>query len=411
MGKMEATAYLQVINDAGTGTIQEMNKPELVLGRNSDCDISIENFGISRRHARILHIQDEFFLEDLHSTNGTFLNDQPIHNRQKIADGDRIRISDIIFEFHYGVSHQVPPAARPAPPKVSVNDEAGDEKLAVASQREACIHPSPLPAREGNEQQSSTHLQAELKAQLQQQGIENEREFADRLQQGILPSQAPELPGYQFYQYYCPAAHMGGDFYDYVFQYDGRLMVFMADITGHGATAAMLIARLALEIRSSLLISSTPSDMMRNLNHALFRYLPQDHFIKMVVVELVPATGQATLVNAGHQQPLLHSQDGKVCQLGGDQAGLPLGVTDDADYTEISCALPCGGTLILYTDGMGQATSPSGQAYGHERIRSQAATAHGGPLEIGERLVADVRQFIGSAEQRDDICVVCLGRD
>ncbi|MEI8373393.1 MAG: SpoIIE family protein phosphatase [Planctomycetota bacterium] len=408
---MEVTAYLQVVNDAGTGTIQEMNKPELVLGRNSDCDISIEDFGISRRHAQILHIQDDFFLEDLHSTNGTFLNDQPIHNRQKIANGDRIRISDITFEFHHDVSLQAPPAARPAPPKISVHDETGDEKLAVVSQCEVCPHPSPLLEREENEKQSSTSLHAELKVPLRQQGIENEREFADRLQQGILPSHAPELPGYRFYQYYCPAAHTGGDFYDYVLMYDGRLMVFMADITGHGATAAMLIARLALEIRSSLLISSTPSDMMRNLNHALFRYLPQDHFIKMVVVELVPATGEATLVNAGHQQPLLHSQDGKVRQLGGDQAGLPLGVADDADYTEIPCVLPCDGTLILYTDGMGQATSPSGQVYGHERIRSQVAAVHGSSVEIGERLVADVRQFIGGAEQRDDLCVVCLGRE
>ena len=408
---MEATAYLQVINDAGTGTIQEMNKPELVLGRNSDCDIFIENFGISRRHAQILRIQDEFFLEDLRSTNGTFLNDQPIHNRQKIANGDRIRISDITFEFHHGVSPQTPPAVTRSLPEISVHDEAGDEKFAVVSQCEVCPHPSPLSEREGNEMQSLTNLQAELKVQLQQQSIENEHEFTDRLQQGILPSHAPELPGYQFYQYYCPAAHTGGDFYDYVFMYDGRLMVFMADITSHGAPAAMLIARLALEIRSSLLISSTPSDMMRNLNHALFRYLPQDHFIKMVVVELVPATGEMTLVNAGHQQPLLHSQDGKVSQLDGDQTGLPLGGADDADYTEIPCVLPCGGTLILYTDGMGQATSPSGQAYGHERIRSQVAAVHGGSLKIGERLVADVRQFIGSAEQREDICVVCLGRE
>ncbi|MEI8133373.1 MAG: FHA domain-containing protein, partial [Leptolinea sp.] len=138
MASMKATAHLQVINGAGTGTIRELNKPELVLGRNVDCDISIENFGISRLHAQILHIQDDFFLEDLHSTNGTFLNDQPVHNRQKIANGDQIRISDIIFEFHRDISPQIPPAARLDPPKVSVHDETDDEKLAAVSQHEAC---------------------------------------------------------------------------------------------------------------------------------------------------------------------------------------------------------------------------------------------------------------------------------
>jgi serine phosphatase RsbU (regulator of sigma subunit) len=193
--------------------------------------------------------------------------------------------------------------------------------------------------------------------------------------------------------------------------YDGRLMVFMADITGHGATAAMLIARLALEIRSSLLISSTPLDMMRNLNQALFRRLPQDHFVKMVAVELVPATGEVTLVNAGHRQPLLRLRDGKISPLGSDQAGLPLGVADDADYAEFRCELPRGGTLVLCTDGLGQATDAAGQAYGHGRVRSQLAAAQGGPAEIGAALAADVRQFIAAAKQRHDICLLCLGRE
>jgi sigma-B regulation protein RsbU (phosphoserine phosphatase) len=117
-----------------------------------------------------------------------------------------------------------------------------------------------------------------------------------------------------------------------------------------------------------------------------------------------------TLVNAGHQQPLLRSAHGKIDRLGGEQAGLPLGVAADTDYAAVRCVLPPGGTLIFYTDGMGQATAPSGQAYGHERICTQAKTTPGGPVEIGQQLVADVRQFIGAAEQRDDICIVCLGR-
>ena len=188
-------------------------------------------------------------------------------------------------------------------------------------------------------------------------------------------------------------------------------MVFMADITGHGLTAAMLIARLALEIRSSLVVSSDTAEMMRNLNQALFSYLPQDCFIKMVAVELVPETGKVTLVNAGHQPPLLRNPDGQVSQVGGGQEGLPLGVSKDACYAGTQFVLPRGGTLVLYTDGTGQATDPSGQVYGHERIRSQAAIARGGAAEIGECLANDVRQFIGGSPQRDDICLVCLGRE
>ncbi len=396
---LEATAHLQIVNGAGAGTIQELSKPKLVLGRHPECDISFDNLDVSRHHAQILRIEDEFFLEDLHSTNGTFLNDQPVRKRRKIAEGDRIRISDVIFEFHHGVLPQPPPITSLAP-QVSARDEAGDEKHAVLSRREV-----PLEKIAAGSQNAPLH-----ERNSRQPSIEAERDFADRLLQRMLPSQVPELPGYQFYQYYCPAAYAGGGFYDYVSAYDGRLAVFMADITGRGAAAAMLIASLAREIRSSLLISSTPSDMLRNLNQTLLRYLPPDQFIKLVAAELVPATGEVTVVNAGHQRPLLRCPDGNARQLGGDQTGLPLGIDAEADYPQSRCCLPPGGTLIFYNDGLGQATAPSGSPYGHERVRSRAATTPGGAAEIGQHLVDDVRQFIGAAEQRDDICIVCVGR-
>lgn len=558
---MEATAHLLAIDGAGAGKIWELDKAKLVLGRHPDCDIAVENLDASRHHAQILRVQDEFFVEDLHSTNGTYVNDQLVHGRRKIGECDRIRVSDVTFQFHCGGSAQAPSPGAPAAPSVSVGDEAGGEKLVVLSQRGA--------SHEKIADRSWASLQAELKALLritqslrrslvldevlepildtlfsifatadrgfivlknedgslaprwskfrqgkaaedirisrtivdrvmesqqavlstditadkrfdaresldatphrsvmcaplidgegrsfgvlhldgadcgcpfseddleifvavaiqtaiaidnarlhenlaQQQNVEHECDLADRLQQGILPARTPELHGYSFYQYYRPAPNVGGDFYDYAHMHDGRLMLFMADVAGHGLTAAMLAVRLALEIRSRLLVSSHAADMMRNLNQALFSYLPQDHFIKMVAVELVPATGELTLVNAGHQRPLLRSPGNQVSQVGSGQVGLPLGVSGDADYADTRFVLPRGGMLILYTDGTGQATDPSGQVYGDERVRCRAATACGGPAEVGECLANDVRHFIGGCAQRNDICLVCLGRE
>jgi phosphoserine phosphatase RsbU/P len=587
---MDGIAHLHIIDGAGRTTIREIDKPRLVLGRNPDCDICINNLDASRNHAQIVRIRDEYFLEDLHSTNGTSLNDEPVHSQQKIAAGDQIRISDFIIEFHQGASPQAISEPASVPPVVSVDDESGDDSLVIRTQREVPFEASAPTAEDGAER-SPSGLQSELQALLQisqslrksllleevlepildtlfsifpgadrgffvlkndkgnlaprwakyrrdnlkesihisrsivdkvmrtqqavlstdmatderfppnddsdraanrflmcaplidgegrsfgalqldgndaahpfresdleifvavaiqtaiaidnarlhkkksiKENIESEREFADRLLQGILPTQVPvirDFPEYGFYQYYCSAPHTGGDFYDYVFLYNGHLVVFMADTTGHGAAAAILIARLALEIRSALLISASLSDMMQNLNQAVFRFRPQDHFIKMVVAELIPASGEVILVNAGHQPPLLRRRDGTVstlpatfCSAGSGQTAVdngdrrrpgddgPLGVADDAKYSEFCCEIPKGATLIFYTDGTAQATSPSGNAYGHERIRSQVASARGGPTEIGERLTADVRQFIAGAEQRDDICIVCLGRE
>ncbi len=97
---MEATAYLQVINGARAGTIWEINCPMLVLGRHPDNEIPVESPYAARRHAQILRIQGEFFLEDVQSRNGTFLNDERVRDRRKMVEGDRIRIGDVVFEFH-----------------------------------------------------------------------------------------------------------------------------------------------------------------------------------------------------------------------------------------------------------------------------------------------------------------------
>ena len=158
MTSMEITAHLHLIGGAGTGMTWQLDKAKLVLGRHPDCDIAIENFDASRHHAQVLNLQNEFFLEDLHSTNGTFLNEQPVRRRQKINHGDRIRVSDVTFEFHQGGPLRTPLTSVPAKASVSVNDEAGDEKHVVLSQRGASYE------RINNRSWASLH--AELKAML-----------------------------------------------------------------------------------------------------------------------------------------------------------------------------------------------------------------------------------------------------
>ena len=156
---MQGTAYLQIIDGVGVGTVREIDKPLLVIGRNLDCDLCIKNLDASRNHARIICEQDEFLLEDTHSTNGTFLNGEPISSQQRLVEGDRIRVSDTIFEFHRTRGAQAPSPAAAAAPEVSVADESGDDKLIVLSQLGAPLE------RVANRR--STTLGNELKALLQ----------------------------------------------------------------------------------------------------------------------------------------------------------------------------------------------------------------------------------------------------
>ena len=92
-------AYLRVIVGPNSGQICELKMPECILGRHPDCDVSVNAGAASRYHARIVFVENDYFVEDLHSRNGTFLNDEQVEGLRKIADGDRIRISDTVFTF------------------------------------------------------------------------------------------------------------------------------------------------------------------------------------------------------------------------------------------------------------------------------------------------------------------------
>ena len=177
-----------------------------------------------------------------------------------------------------------------------------------------------------------------------QQNIEKNTILPTASSKGSCRSQAPELSGYRFYQYYRPAPNIGGDFYDYVFDvqrpsHDVHGRYYRPRADGDDADRQACPGD---SLQPAGFVDAV-ADMMRNLNQALFGYLPQDHFIKLVVVELVPATGEMTLVNAGHQQPLLRRRDGTISLLGSGQAGLPLGVADDAEYVKSAACFPSAG--------------------------------------------------------------------
>jgi len=561
---MDAMPYLLMITGPHPGEVWEVHPPKVILGRHPECAIPIEAADASRHHAQILAVGDDCFLEDLHSTNGTFLNERPIRGRQKIGDGDRIRISNLVFEFHGGCPAGAPASAgrgSSSTPCVLVDDEGPITGAVVLSQRSAAqnkdtdrselslqselkallqitqslrnslmldaILPQILDAlflifpavdrgfivlqeedgalvprwtkiREGDTpekiQISRTIVAQVMEAQrailsadaaydprfknsdslavgpihslmcaplvdseghsfgvlqvdatertnrcqeedlevllavaiqasiaienarlheksLQQRAVERDLELADRIQRRFLPQHPPELPGYRFFHYYRPAGHVGGDFYDYVFLPNGHLMVFVADVTGHGLAAAMLTAKLAAEIRYRLLVASRPAEVMRQLNTCLCRDLPEDHFVTMLAIDLTPATGETILVNAGHMLPLLRTGAGEVREIGMGEAGLPLGVADNTDYQETRLSLAPGGTLLLYTDGINEATNAAGQVYGREQLRKQVEAACGNAEEIAEHVLADVWHFVEVCVVKDDMCLVCLGRN
>jgi serine phosphatase RsbU (regulator of sigma subunit) len=217
------------------------------------------------------------------------------------------------------------------------------------------------------------------------------------------------LPGYEFFDFYQPAAQIGGDYYDYIPLPDGRLAIVVADVVGHGVAAALLMAKLSAETRFALLIEPTPAAAVTRLNQRLSETNMQ-RFVTLVLVVLHPAEQRATIVNAGHMAPLVRRAAGKIEEPGEPLAGLPLAVTDGVDYEQCEITIDRGDTVTLYTDGINESIDAGGAFYTIDRLRQQVSRTRDGASLLGPAIIEDVRRFLGKAPQIDDMCLVCFSR-
>ena len=131
----------------------------------------------------------------------------------------------------------------------------------------------------------------------------------------------------------------------------------------------------------------------------------------MVIAVVDPAKHQLTLVNAGHMPPMLRNAAGEVTEIGGEQAGLPVGVVEDFEFEAYEHILESGDIVTLFTDGFSEAMNAERELYGLARMACVISDKALKPIEVGNHLLTDVRQFAGDFPQSDDMCLVCLGRD
>jgi phosphoserine phosphatase RsbU/P len=230
-----------------------------------------------------------------------------------------------------------------------------------------------------------------------------EQEEGRRIQESMLPKQNPVVPGYAIEGRSIPSGAVGGDFFDYIPMSDGRLALVLADVSGKGLPAALLMATTRGVLRSLARQSANASDILSQLNTMLIEDFPAEKFVTMVVAVLNPATGTVRVANAGHPFPLLVS-NGVAC-FHASECGLPLGIMESA-YCETEIALQPEDALVLYSDGISERTNLAGDEYGLERLCEIASCR-----DVScETIFADTAQFGGRAPQNDDSTVIVLRR-
>jgi phosphoserine phosphatase RsbU/P len=568
-------AVLQAFEAGAPGASLRVDGPKVVLGRHPECDIVLDAAAVSRQHAQILVDGSDYFIEDLHSRNGTFVNGQVVQGRQLLQDGDKLKICDLSFTFF----RQQPAADLTEPALLQnnlnlatvltemVDDDQADGNSTIMSKLDAVprrgsgaqtiVNPEmklramieiahnlgkavalddvlpklmdslfkifvqadrgfvilrsspdgPLvtktikfrradmeerarisrtiinQALEGKEAILSADAASDLRfessqsiadlrirsvmcaplidgdgnalgviqidavdqrhrftkddldvlvsiasqaaiaidnatmheAALKRQAIDRDLELAHKVQRGLLPAHPPQVPGYHFFDFYEPANQVGGDYYDYVELSDNRLAVVLADVSGKGVAAALLMAKLSGEVRYCLASEPTPAGAVDRINAAFCRSGWDDRFVTFVLAVVDRTTHEVTVVNAGHMPPMWrHSHSGggpgEVDTIGAHEAGVPLGIDPDFHYLQTTRKLAVGDSVTMFTDGISEAMNADGDLYGLDRLRTQVIAEATNVSMLGRQILEDVRRFVGGRPQSDDMCLACFCR-
>ncbi len=245
---------------------------------------------------------------------------------------------------------------------------------------------------------------------MREQAMRRELAVAHEVQRGFLPSAAPRIPEYDFFEFYEPASQLGGDYYDYIDLPGSRLAVVVADVSGKGISASLLMAKLSAETRYCLASDPDPAQAIGRLNRVFCDSVWDDRFVTMVLAVLDPRRHEVTIVNAGHLPPLWRYWPNGVEPVAEAESGLPLGVDRDVDYASCEMPLSPGDSLVLYTDGITEAMNTAGELYGFSRLMALLSSDVDRVAKLGPRILDDVKRFVGARSQSDDMCLTCFGR-
>jgi serine phosphatase RsbU (regulator of sigma subunit)/predicted ester cyclase len=244
---------------------------------------------------------------------------------------------------------------------------------------------------------------------MERERIEQELRVARSIQQASLPEKVPDLEGWQISPHYQPAREVGGDFYDFHLLSKDRLGLVVGDATGKGVPAALVMSTTCgmLQLAAQALDSTSPGEVLAQVNETLSARIPQNMFVTCFYAILDPKSGRLIYANAGHDLPYLH-RNGNAKEL--KARGMPLGLMPAMGYEEKEIVLEGGEVTLLYSDGLVEAHDPQREMFGFPRLQALVAK-HGEVGALGDLLMEELYSFVGESwEQEDDITLITLRR-
>ncbi|NBC16973.1 MAG: SpoIIE family protein phosphatase [Bacteroidetes bacterium] len=229
------------------------------------------------------------------------------------------------------------------------------------------------------------------------------------IQTRLLPTAAPDVPGYDLAGMSIPAQKVGGDYFDYIPVDAERLALCVGDVVGKGLGAALLMASVQAMLRAQTLPDVDVNTCLERANAQLHATTERGKFVSMVYGHLDTSTHHFRYTNAGHNRPLLRRRDGTIDEL--RSHGLVLGGMSSSTYAQDTVSLALGDTLLLYSDGLTEAMNMKREQFGEERLYALLREAAPSSAQrLLDHLLRAVLHFSKGAAQQDDITLLAVHR-
>jgi phosphoserine phosphatase RsbU/P len=242
--------------------------------------------------------------------------------------------------------------------------------------------------------------------------LDHDLEIARDIQRILLPSEAPAINGFQISGINAPARQVSGDYFDYIRVDEERLGVAIADVSGKGVPASLIMAICRSVLRAEAARNPSPADVLRKVNRQLYPDIKEDMFISMAYLILDHHRDGVTLARAGHDAPLLYKRQLQTVtpiKSPGMVVGIDSGNVFDRLTVDFAVSLERDDCLVLYTDGVTETLNAEGDEFGLDRMmQSVRAGANDGAQAVVRKIIEDVRDFTGSVPQNDDITLIAI---
>ena len=332
-------------------------------------------------------------------------------NRQKIGKGGMVGYVAATGKMHYAPDVRVDPyyiACEPSTlSEVAIPLHVNGQLVGVFSTAHHQLDAFP-PAQLRLLQSLCKHIAVAIhnarrfgQERQERERMSREAQEARAIQQALLPKASPYVPGFAISGLSIPAGEVGGDWYDFIPFDDGCWGLVLADVSGKGTAAALLMSATRAMLRSLATTCSSPGEILGRLNRLMVEDFPPGRFVTLILAVLDPADRSLKFASAGHLPPLLVDSDG--ARFLQTELGMPLGLAR-GDFSDTEVKLSEGARVVLYSDGITEAAGLDDEEYGPRRLSQHLLK----PEASTETIVDDVRGHANGAGLQDDATVILV---